>query len=308
VSRLAHILVVEDEPALLRGMTRALELLDGVRVTGCGTAEEASRTIAQDPPDLLITDVNLPGKFGLSLIGDLEGFGLDIPVVVVTAYRAIYESQIPVHGRITVLEKPVPMEELHALVQDLLEESPMAQPSPFMLTDYLQVAALGRHSVRLHVVAASGPAGIVDLEEGMLRHVEFEEERGLEALGRLLRVPLSSVTVGSLPAVLDEAELKISVDNALLNLAVAEDTEANTGGAPDERAVQEGQPEGGPPDQFQALFSQGVEASLARDYGGALTAFRQALELRPDDRTVLHNIRRIEAILERQGDGPDESP
>jgi len=300
VKNVAHILVVEDEPALLRGMTRALELLEGVRVTGCGTAEDAARTIAMDPPALLITDINLPGRFGLSLIGDLEAAGLAIPVVVVTAYRTIYEEQIPRHGRITVLEKPVPMETLHGLVKELLGD-PEAEPvSPFSLTDYLQVAALGRHSVRLETVLLSGSKGIVDLEEGMLRHVELEGDRGLDALALLLGATLSSITVNSLPQALEETELELSVDKALLDLAVARDTGMAEPGTTDPESG-EGSPEGEKDvaSPFDAVFSRAVEASLARDYARALALFREALELRPGDGKVLHNIGRIEAILQR---------
>jgi len=298
------VLVVEDEPALLRGMTRALELLEGVRVTGCGTAEDAARVIVTDPPVLLITDINLPGRFGLSLIGDLAGAGLSIPVVVVTAYRAIYEAQIPVQGNITVLEKPVSMDTLHQVVQELLKEPSGPHPSPFSLEDYLQVAALGRHSVRLRVKTASELEGIVDLEDGILRHAELGGLAGMEALAGLLGAQLSNITVDSLPRSRPEVELDLSVEKALLELAVAEDV-----GAREEResALAPGM-DTGVEDSFDSAFSEGVEAGLARDYGRALQLFRRALELRPDDPRALHNLARVQAILlEEDEDGDGEN-
>ena len=284
----AHILVVEDEPVLLRGMTRALELLDGVRVTGCGTAEEAARVIRHDPPSLLITDINLPGRFGLSLIGDLAGAGLSIPVLVVTAYRAIYESQIPIHGNITVLEKPVSMETLHDVVRELLREPAGPHPTPFSLTDYLQVASLGRHSVRLHVMTASAREGIVDVEDGALRHVEMGDLLGMEALAKLLEAELQSITVGSAPAERPISELDIAVEKALLDLAVARDSEKST--------TEDEAPEAGP-DPFEAAFNEGVEASLAGEYERALEFFTRALELKPNDPRAQHNVARIRVIL-----------
>jgi len=295
VKRISHVLVVEDEPVILRGLTRALELLDGVRVTGCQTAEEAARTIGHDAPDLLITDINLPGRFGLSLIGDLEAAGLSIPVVVVTAFRSIYKEQIPRHERITVLEKPFPMETLHGLVKELLGQPPAEPVSPFSLTDYLQVAALGQHSVRLRIVLQSGAIGTVDLERGLLRHAELESHRGLAALALLLEAVLSSITVNALPQLLEETELDIPVDRAILELAVARDT----GTA--EHAAATADTRGEALGDFETIYARAVEASLVRDYETALALFRQALGLRPGEGKVLHNIRRIEAILDSGG-------
>ncbi len=302
MKRVAHVLVVEDEPVILRGLTRALELLDGVRVTGCQTAEVAARTITDDAPDLLITDINLPGKAGLSLIGDLEAAGLSIPVVVITAYRSLYEEQIPRHQRITVLEKPFPMGRLHDLVRELLGQPATEPVSPFSLTDYLQVAALGQHSVRLDIALRSGAGGTVDLERGLLRHVEIEGHRGLEALALLLEAPLSSITVNALPQFLEEAELDVPVDRAILELAVARDT--GTGKAAEvgaEAGEQAPLKESAGDDSFETIYGRAVEASLVRDYETALTLFRRALELRPGEGKVLHNIGRIEAILDSSG-------
>lgn len=302
MKRIAHVLVVEDEPLILRGVTRALELLDGVRVTGCQTAEEAARTIGHDAPDLLITDINLPGRFGLSLIGDLEAAGLSIPVVVVTAYRGVFEERIPRHERITVLEKPFPMETLHALVKELLGQPPAEPVSRFSLTDYLQVAALGQHSVRLGIVLQSGATGTVDLERGLLRHAELENHRGLAALSLLLEAVLSSITVNALPQFLDETELDMPVDRAILELAVARDTGTAGHAVADVKTRGEApKDEDGGLGPFEAIYAQAVEASLVRDYETALALFRQALELRPGEGKVLHNIGRIEAILESGG-------
>ncbi|MCP3962850.1 MAG: response regulator, partial [bacterium] len=78
------VLVVEDEAGLLRGIVRGLGADPTIHVEGVETVDRAEEVLDSSPPDLLITDIRLPGRSGLDLLLELEKRALRIPVLVMT--------------------------------------------------------------------------------------------------------------------------------------------------------------------------------------------------------------------------------
>ena len=75
------------------------------------TSEERGRV------DLLVTDLNMPGKNGEDLICELDGLGRMLPVVVITAYgSAGVEAELRRRGHVTILNKPFHPDELVSAV------------------------------------------------------------------------------------------------------------------------------------------------------------------------------------------------
>jgi two-component system phosphate regulon response regulator PhoB len=81
-----HILVVEDEEDILALLHYNL-VREGFRVSLAGTGEEGLETIAEDPPDLVVLDLMLPGIDGLQVCRALKENAdtRNIAVVMVTA-------------------------------------------------------------------------------------------------------------------------------------------------------------------------------------------------------------------------------
>jgi DNA-binding response OmpR family regulator len=89
-----RLLIIEDEPDL-RGYLTKLFTKDGYAVEAVGDAETALTSLANNPPDMVITDVMLPGQTGLDMLSALR---LDeeiarLPVIVLTA-RADADSAV----------------------------------------------------------------------------------------------------------------------------------------------------------------------------------------------------------------------
>ena len=89
-----RLLIIEDE-ADLRGYLTKLFTKDGYAVEAVGDAETALTSLANNPPDMVITDVMLPGQSGLDMLTALR---LDeeiarLPVIVLTA-RADADSAV----------------------------------------------------------------------------------------------------------------------------------------------------------------------------------------------------------------------
>ncbi len=311
---MAHVLVIEDEGVLRSAMVRALAKLPAVESVGAGNLSDALASIDEQVPDLILSDLDLPDRSGIELIGELKGRGLSVPIVFISAYLEAYGAQIPPHSGVRVLEKPVGVDELRSLVLEQLRKSESGSAvSPFAAVDYLQLAAMGGHSVEVVVDGAGDRGGTVFVHRGEIWHAEDSEGEGREALIRLLDMESASATCrtsrgtpgarsvdGRLEELLLDAA-RISDESTRgsdaapdFDLDVAFDLAGDPGhassGDPDPSAVSE-QPEAD--DGFAAAMERGLEALLEKDYEAAHAAFLAAQAIRPDDGVVGANIRRL---------------
>lgn len=125
------VLLVEDEPDLLRRFTL---MVNGwglaIRVSTVANGFEALLRMGRQRPDLLLTDLNLPGMDGFSLVRALRGPGcgladLDIAVVTALSTQDIADRGGLPEG-VHVFGKPVPVSELERLVRQRLAQGRVA--------------------------------------------------------------------------------------------------------------------------------------------------------------------------------------
>ncbi len=108
------ILVVDDDPSI-RHLVCALLTGEGYAVEMASDGQAALDCITRAAPDLIISDVNMPRRDGLSLLQTLRRDGVSIPVVLMSA--------LPIHSGIAavpVLAKPFDLETLLGQVTQLL--------------------------------------------------------------------------------------------------------------------------------------------------------------------------------------------
>ena len=129
-----HVLIADDEPAFLFSASVVLRGA-GYRVTVARDGREAfarivEARIAGDPVQILVTDQVMPEVTGTELIGLLRDWGIQIPVVVVTAYRGLPPVPGSSPGSLNVfIEKPIEPEDLVACMQRVSVASPSATPA-----------------------------------------------------------------------------------------------------------------------------------------------------------------------------------
>ena len=78
-----HILIVDDETAIREMLTEFFTSV-GFRVTSAASAVEAQQSIAADPPQLVITDLQLEFSDGLEMIAQIKTQLPDVPVLLLT--------------------------------------------------------------------------------------------------------------------------------------------------------------------------------------------------------------------------------
>lgn len=123
--RLPHVLLFEDEPRTQKMMRAILESA-GYRVSGAETGTTAMEIVDEDPPDLVVCDLAVPGIDGFELITALRReFGYRRPILVVSGLDTEpARHQAKAVGADDFLAKPVSREELLAAIEGLLGTRP----------------------------------------------------------------------------------------------------------------------------------------------------------------------------------------
>ncbi len=83
----ARLLVIDDEPNIVELLSASLRYA-GFEVSSARSGREAVERIREVRPDLLVLDVMMPGVDGFSVLRQLRGNGVDIPVLFLTAKDA----------------------------------------------------------------------------------------------------------------------------------------------------------------------------------------------------------------------------
>lgn len=120
----AHIWVVDDDRSVRFVLATALGEA-GFRVTAFGDAGEVLDALASGRvPDLLLTDVRMPGESGLALLDKLHAKLPQLPVIVMSAHTDISSTASAFRGGAReFLSKPFDLDEAVAVVQRALPET-----------------------------------------------------------------------------------------------------------------------------------------------------------------------------------------
>jgi DNA-binding response OmpR family regulator len=117
---MGHILVVDDEPAIVTVVRDRLER-EGFAVRAVASGEEALAYVDTGPPDLIVLDVMLPGIDGFEVLRRLRSTGHKVPVIVLTARDEDVDKIVGLElGADDYLVKPFNPRELSARIRAVL--------------------------------------------------------------------------------------------------------------------------------------------------------------------------------------------
>lgn len=114
-----RVLLVDDNPSVLRFLVSAFTSND-CAVTTASTAEQALELLGDDPVDLVVSDIKMPGLSGLDLLRAIKGKQPGTPVVLITGVPSVNSAVFGLrHGAYDYLPKPFSVSEVNELVQRL---------------------------------------------------------------------------------------------------------------------------------------------------------------------------------------------
>ncbi len=185
-----RVMLVDDEEALVWSLARQMQReRPDLVLEGHSDPAQALRRVNEAPPDVLVTDVRMPGMSGLELLLAARRAVPGLPVVVVTAYgNADVRAHVQGTPSVQYLEKPFAFSALLAAV-----ERALAQRTGFsgaislpMLPDLIQLYALAQTSGALRITRGA-EQGVLWFDRGAITHAECGALAGAEAVYALLR-------------------------------------------------------------------------------------------------------------------------
>jgi DNA-binding NtrC family response regulator len=118
---MAHLLIVDDDNNTLASLARAFRMA-GHEATVCDNAARALELVKTQAFDMMLSDVVMPGKDGLSLLEDLRNLGITLPVVMISGQASIEMAVRATRlGAVDFLEKPLSTDKLLLTVDNVLK-------------------------------------------------------------------------------------------------------------------------------------------------------------------------------------------
>ncbi|MDB5964237.1 MAG: two component, sigma54 specific, transcriptional regulator, Fis family [Polaromonas sp.] len=206
----APLLVVDDDADMLRLLTMRLTAA-GYRVSTATSAEAALTQLDLERPQLVLSDVRLPGRDGLALFDDIRKRHPSLPVILLTAHGTIPDAvEATERGVFTYLTKPFDGKALLDKIAQALSLSAPPQPAQHGPADTWQTEIISRSSRMAETLAEARMVAQSDASV-MLRG---ESGTGKELLAQSIhRASLRAghafiaVNCGAIPEALLESEL-----------------------------------------------------------------------------------------------------
>lgn len=211
MSNAARVYVVDDDRAIRWVLEQSLAQPD-LEVTSFENADTALEAIRRLPPDVLVTDIRMPGTDGLALMSNARSVCPHLPVIVTTAHSdldsavASYQS-----GAFEYLPKPFDVDEALSLVRRAVahsrerghshavstEQTPLPEiigEAPAMQEVFRAIGRLSHSHITVMINGASGTG-----KERVARALHQHSPRA--------RGPFIALNMAAIPQALMESEL-----------------------------------------------------------------------------------------------------
>lgn len=127
-TRVRHRVLIVDDESPLRFLLKEYLAKLNYEILLADSADSALKVLKEEKPEVIVTDVRMPGKSGIDLLKEVREINTDIPVIVITGFPNVDDAiQALQADTFDYLIKPFNLSELHEKIEDALETRKMAQ-------------------------------------------------------------------------------------------------------------------------------------------------------------------------------------
>ena len=173
-----HVLIIEDEPAIARGLSLLItKNYPDFQISGiCKNGRDGLQKILELKPELVFTDITMPVMNGLDMIEEVQRNHLHTRFVILTGYADFEYARKAIHlGVSDYLLKPIDLKTLDDILLSCLEQQ--KSETRLLQKEYLQCAVRSDKSVyenlALHIGVHEGEDHTGDAI-GMVRVTPWE--------------------------------------------------------------------------------------------------------------------------------------
>jgi len=201
--------VVDDDKSIRWVLERAL-VKEQVDTMTFDNAPDLLGRLSREKPDVIISDIRMPGMDGLTLLEEIKRYSPELPVIVMTAYsdldRAVSAFQ---GGAFEYLCKPFDVDELLSLVKRAMQQ-PLSGKSPGKMDSNTDTEIIGSATAMQEVFRAIGRLSGSNLTVLITGESGTGKERVAKALHRhspRAGRPFIAINTAAIPRELLESEL-----------------------------------------------------------------------------------------------------
>ena len=205
----ALVWVVDDDPSMRWVLEKALQK-NGMQVQSFGNGQELLDALERSDPDVVISDIRMPGLDGIDLLSRIHSLDPELPVIIMTAHSDL-DSAVKAYdvGAFEYLPKPFDVNEAVEQVQRALASRKKAQSSESLVQDS-GVGIIGKAPSMQEVFRAIGRLSRSNISV----LITGESGTGKELVARALHQhsprsagPFIALNMAAIPRDLMEAEL-----------------------------------------------------------------------------------------------------
>jgi DNA-binding NtrC family response regulator len=208
------ILVVDDEHLIRWSLEQNLKK-QGYEVVVASNGEEALKQVHEDPPDLVLLDIQMPGITGIEVLEKVKEIDEDIIVIMITAHGGLETAVSAMRmGAYDYINKPFNLDELAIVIRKSLETSSLRREVAGLRSEHRKSGVPNMIGNSKHMKNILAMMDKVSKSEASTVLIQGESGTGKELVAKWIHYnsnradrPFVAINCAAVPATLLESEL-----------------------------------------------------------------------------------------------------